>query len=433
MKKTPSARRRILAVFSLRDKAGRDMFAGLLQTMSDRFDWELHMVEPGATFARRHVLGERYDGFIVSMPGTGDAMNALARSKTPTVLIDITDPAVAKRADAVSFIWTDNADIGRRGAEHLLSRGVRLSSYGFVHEIEKRFYSREREMAFRQRIREAGAVSVSYQAAGSAAETFQAGLQDWLKALPTPAGVMAASDIRAENVINACRSEGISVPNQVAVVGVDDDLAISARSPCTISSVLPDFFELGRQSVLELDFLFRHSRHQSRPHEIVVPAKTVVRRQSSSVTHRNITLVENAQAFIRENATTSLHANDVARHLGRSRPLVEREFKESTGLSIRQTIEAERLKLANQLRKREHLSVQDIAARLHFTSANQLSRIYRRHFGKTFTGRTAKRKATPTAAPSAPSLLPSVSPASWEQGRARRNPSCFPPARRAHT
>lgn len=365
------------------------MFTGLLQAMSDRFDWELHMVEPDAAFTGQHVLGKRYDGFIVSMPGTDDAMNALARSKTPTVLIDITDPTVAKRCDAVSFVWTDNADIGRRGAEHLLSRGVQLESYGFVHEIKSHFYSREREIAFRHRIREAGAASTSYQAAEPTAKTFQTGLRDWLKALPKPAGIMATSDMRAEDVINVCRNEGIGVPNQVAVVGVDDDLAISSRSSCTISSVLPDFFELGRKSVLELDFLFRHSGRKSRPHEIVIPAKTVILRQSSASAHLNVTLVEHAKAFIRSRASVALRANDVARHLGRSRQLVEREFKEITGLSIRQAIETERLKLANQLRKRERLSVQEIAARLHFTSANQLSRIYRRHFGQTFTGRIA--------------------------------------------
>lgn len=387
MKKNFSSRRRILAVFSLKDKAGRDMFTGLLQAMSDRFDWELHMVEPGATFARKHVLGQHYDGFIVSMPGTDDAMKALARTKTPTVLIDIADPAVARRCDAVSFVWTDNTDIGRRGAEHLLSRGAQLASYGFVHEIERHFYSQEREIAFRHRIKEAGAASTSYQAPEPTARTFQAGLRDWLRALPKPAGIMAASDMRAEDVINVCRDEGIGVPNQVAVVGVDDDLAISARSTCTISSVLPDFFELGRQSVLELDFLFRHSRRQSHLRETVIPAKTVVRRQSSSFTHRNVTLVENAQAFIKEKAATSLRADDVARHLGRPRALVEREFREMAGMSIRQAIEAERLKLASQLRKRERLSIQDIATRLHFTSANQLSRIYKRHFGQTFTGR----------------------------------------------
>lgn len=389
MQKDTPNRRRILAVFSLKDKAGRDMFSGLLQAMSDRFDWELHMTEPDGGFTGQHVAGHRYDGFIVTMPGTRQAMQALTRSKTPTVLVDIADPGIARRTDAISFIWTDNADIGRRGAEHLLSRSPRLSSYGFVHEIENRFYSREREMAFRHRMKEAGVNSDTFQAFGAAGEAFRAGLRDWLKALPKPAGIMTVSDMRAEDVINICLSERIDVPNQVSVVGVDDDLSISARSPRTISSVLPDFFELGRQSVLELDFLFRHPNRTGRPHELVIPAKTVVLRQSSATAHLNITLVEDALAFIRAKASSMLRADDVARHLGRSRQLVEREFKEITGQSVRQAIETERLKLANQLRKRERLSVQEIAARLHFTSANQLSRIYRRHFGQTFTGRIA--------------------------------------------
>ena len=387
MQKNTPPRRRILAVFSLKDKAGRDMFSGLLQAMADRFDWELHMTEPGGGFDELHVLRRRYDGFIVTMPGTSGAMQALARSKTPTVLIDITDPSVSKRTYAVSFIWTDNADIGRRGAEHLLSRGPQLAAYGFVHELENRFYSRERETAFRHRMKEAGVGTETFQAFGVPGDAFRAGLRDWIRTLPKPAGIMTVSDMRAEDVINVCLSDGIDVPNQVAVVGVDDDLAISTRSPRTISSVLPDFFELGRQSVLELDFLFRHPNRQSRPHEIVIPAKTVVQRQSSATAHLNVTLVEHAQAFIRSKASAALRADEVARHLGRSRPLVEREFKEITGQSIRQAIEGERLKLAEQLHRREHLSVREIADRLNFTSANQLSRIYKRRFGRSLSGR----------------------------------------------
>lgn len=391
MSKASFVRRRILAVFSLKDKAGRDMFSGLLEAMSDRFDWELHMIEPGPAFSERHVRSQHYDGFIVTVSGTSTTMQALSRTKTPTVLVDISDPVVSRRTDDISFIWTDNIDIGRRGAEHLLSRVPPCSSYGFVHEIESHFYSREREMAFRHRIREEGMVSTVYQAPENGSELFHAGLHNWLKALPKPAGVMTVSDMRAEDVINVCLAEGIDVPNQVCVIGVDDDRAISARSPRTISSVLPNFFELGRQCVHELDFLFRHPNRRSRPHEIVIPAQTVIRRQSSASSHINVMLVENAQDYIRSKAETALRADDVACHLGRSRPFVERKFKEITGQSLRQAIEAERLKRAAKLHKCEHLSVQEIADRLNFTSANQLSRIYMRHFGQSLSGRRSNQ------------------------------------------
>lgn len=378
---------RILAVFSLRDKAGRDMFSGLLQAMSDRFDWTLHMTEPGPSFTERHVLDQNYDGFIVTVPGTEAAMQALARTSTPTVLIDITNPELSRRTDAISFIWTDNADIGRRGAEHLLSRKPQLAGYGFVHEIEDHFYSQEREAAFRHRLLDSGAHSFAYPTTRLGNGDFRTGLRDWLRQLPKPAGVMAVSDMRAEDVISVCLADGIDVPNQVAVVGVDNDMTISARSACTITSVQPDFFELGRRSVFELDFLFRHPNRQRRPHEIVIPAESVIHRQSSAFAHLNISLAETARAFIREKAASAIRPDDVARHLGHSRPVVERKFKEITGQSLRQAIEAERIHLATQLRKREHLSVEAIAARLRFTSSNQLSRIYKRHTGKSLTGR----------------------------------------------
>ena len=77
------------------------------------------------------------------MPGAARVMEKIAKSHLPTVLVDIPDRTLAARCDAVSWVWTDNADIGRRGALHLLERGE-YAAAGYIHEVPDRFYSHER-------------------------------------------------------------------------------------------------------------------------------------------------------------------------------------------------------------------------------------------------------------------------------------------------
>ena len=116
----------VLAVCMLRDFAGREIFMGMLEEMSNRKNWHLDMAGPGRLFSERELAnedGEPFDGYILTMPGTDTVMKRLAVAKTPTVLVNITDKRLAARSEAVSSVWTDNEDIGRRAAKHLLDRG----------------------------------------------------------------------------------------------------------------------------------------------------------------------------------------------------------------------------------------------------------------------------------------------------------------------
>ena len=95
--------RNVLAVFSLRTFVGRDLLAGVLDEMSRKKDWHLDTVRPGRFFTERELVnedGEPFDGYILSMPGTDAAMRRIAASRTPTVLVNITDRRLSARRDA---------------------------------------------------------------------------------------------------------------------------------------------------------------------------------------------------------------------------------------------------------------------------------------------------------------------------------------------
>ena len=373
----------VLAVCMLRDFAGREQFAGMLEEMSNRKNCHLDLAGPGRLFSERELAnedGEPFDGYILTMPGTDAVMKRLAVAKTPTVLVNITDKRLAARSEAVSSVWTDNEDIGRRAAKHLLDRGG-YKSAGYVHELKPQFYSSERMTTFRAKMRRKG-IKTSVFPEGDDFDDFQDRLREWVRKLPKPAAVMAVSDMRAADVVNACRAEGILVPSQVAVVGVDNDISQHGKCRMSISSVVLNMNMMGRQAVRELDFLFRHQKWHGRPHEILIPAKDVFAGESTARSVSATRLVNMAQEFIAANRAVKIAPADVARHLGCSRQLAELRFSQICGKTIRKAIEDARMEEAKR-RLKGGATANEIVKSMRFTSANQFYRIYKRHFGHT--------------------------------------------------
>ena len=390
----------VLVVCSMK-RAGRDFFAGILDAMSDKGNWNLSTVRPGRFFGHDELVdedGTPFDGFILSLPGTDEVMQRIAESHIPTVLVNIADRRLSARCDAVASVWTDNADIGRRAARHLLEHGE-YKSAGYVHELTYQFYSYERMMAFRQTMKRGGCETSTFPSSYPvpAQESRQAdraaifhppsvaffnALRAWLRDLPKPAAVMATSDMRAADVINACKAEGISVPSQVSVIGVDYNISQHAKCDMSISSVIPNMRTMGQQAVRELDFLFRHRAWKGRPHEILIPVKDVFTGESTSRSVSATRLVKMALDFIAANRMRRIAPADVVAHLGCSRQLANLRFSQVSDTTIRQAIEKTRMEEAQRLLK-GGTTVNDIVKSMQFTSANQFYRIYKRHFGHT--------------------------------------------------
>ena len=380
----------VLAVYSLRHFSGREHFSGVLDGMADTGDWQLETIRPDLFLDSKAFVngdGEPYDGMIISMPGSARVMDKIAKSRLPTVLVDIPDRSLAARCDAVSWIWTDNADIGRRGALHLLERGE-YSAAGYVHELTDEFYSRERLVAFRRAMHESGCETSVFPPDGTTTARNLKSLRAWLKELPKPAAVMAASDMRAADVINACRAEGIAVPSKVAVIGVDCDVSQHARCGMSISSVILNSRMMGREAVRELEFLLRHPKYKGRVRETVVSAKEIFAGESTARSVSATRLVNIALDFISANCTKDLSPNDVIAHLGCSRRLAELRFSQISGTTIHKAINTARL---NEVQRRIRLgeSVGSVVKAMHFASAKQLYQMYKRHFGSTIRGKNS--------------------------------------------
>ena len=386
----------VLAVYSLDTCTGREQFSGILDELSNTSNWTLSTVRPGSFFTSRELVnefGKPYDGLILSMPGTDEVMGKIAKSRIPTILANITDKRLSARCDAIANVWIDNADIGRRAAKHLIERGD-YKSVGFVHERDNQYYSKdflfysvERMMAFRQTMKRDGGYETSVfpddaSPAPLSPKDFREQLRTWIRALPKPAAVMAASDMCAADVINACKAECIPVPSQVSVIGVDYDISQHAKCGMSISSVILNSRMMGRQAVKELDFLFKHPKSKGRPHEVLIPAKDVFAGESTARSVSATRLVNIALEFISANCTKDLSPNDVIAHLGCSRRLAELRFSQVSDTTIHKAINNARLNEV-QRRLRHGESVSGIVTAMHFASAKQLYQMYKHHFGHT--------------------------------------------------
>lgn len=366
----------VLAVYDLTPWSGRDIFAGTLEEISNKRNWRLHTTRPGKFFTKRELVDENgngFDGFILSMPGTDAVMTEIAKSDIPTVLVNITDRRLAARAKAVSTVWLDNADAGRRAAKHLLEQGS-YKSAGFVHDVDTPFYSTERMSAFREVMKKNRLATSEFHDGGD--------LRSWVRDLPKPAAVMASSDMRAADLIIACRKERISVPDQVAVVGVDNDVAQHERCGISISSVVIGLREMGAASVRELDFLFRHPNFSGRLRETLIPSRRVFIGKSSMRSAATASIVEKALKLIDEGKTRSISPAEIASRLGCSRQFADRCLMAGCGKPLHKAIEDARMAEAER-RFADGASVADIVKAMHFTSTNQFYRIYKRHFGHT--------------------------------------------------
>ena len=376
--------RRVIVVLRLNETSGREMLAGVSRFLREGHLWRLKLLQEAEELTGesvRQMEREKVGGLIVTMFGPPDGVAALARSSLPAVFVNADERLFSGRQGRTAFVWNDSEDIGRRGADHLLSCG-NFASYGFVHAFFRQGgWSIAREAAFRREIEAKGRMFTAYpfrEDCGSKADI--AALRAWLKALPKPAAVMAAADWRAVQVFDACQVVGIRIPGQMAILGADnDEIECHATTP-QLSSVQPDYEGIGYRAAAELEALLS-GRPPDSPRRIKMPIRSIVSRGSTKPIPPATLLVRKGLAFIRDHAAEGVRPGDVAAHLGVSRRLAELRFSQICDQTIRQVIENERLDRAKKMLRGADPSPTHIAAVLGFRTASHFSHLFKKRFG----------------------------------------------------
>jgi LacI family transcriptional regulator len=302
----------------------------------------------------------------------------------PLVGIDFSTEQTSARSPLsnASEIQADSHQAGRLAAEHFLERGFRHFAFcGYAGRI----WSHRRQEGFAERLQAEGLQCQVYEPPerprGVSWDREQPTVTAWLRSLPKPVGVMTCNDIRGRQLLEASLAAGLDVPDQVAVVGVDDDPLICNLSNPPLSSVALNLENAGYQAAELLD---RHMNGRGQgPCRILAEARWVVARRSTDVVAIDDRHVSKALRFIRDHAQTPIAVADVVAEAGISRRGLEIRFQQAVGRSIRQEIQRVRLDKTKRLLVETNLPAQRIAELAGFSSLAYLSNVFRRRLGLT--------------------------------------------------
>lgn len=360
--------------------SGTEKMAGIYRYLAGRHSWSVTLVRTLNDMtpeAVRAAIDQRADGFILSLPGAVEAAGLIASTSIPTVVMDMHEPALAARTRNIAFIRNDPKAIGRAAAGFLLSQGV-YRSYAVVHDRNMMPWSHARASAFRQRLAEVGLPVTEFD--GSIADE---DLVQSFSRLAAPVGVFVTHDDRAQGVLEACRRmPSLNVPKTVAVLGVDNDTLLCEHTSPPLSSIQPDFEEEGFRAAMQLDMMMSGKcRSPSSP--ILCGVKTIACRQSTAPSSPAGLLVQKAVAFIEKHACLGIEVPDVVKHLGVSRALADRRFRELQKTSITAAIVDRQLAEIRRRLVSTNEPIEQITTDCGWTSPNYPKRLFKRRYQMT--------------------------------------------------
>ncbi len=273
-------------------------------------------------------------------------------------------------------VTTDSATIGKMAAEHLLNCGCRQFAYCGFEDIP---WSELRGESFSRRIAQAGFGTHFYQPPSSRAQrswkSEQLFMARWLKALPKPLGVMAGNDDRGQHVIEACKIAALRVPDEVAIIGADNDELVCELSDPPMSSVAINFERAGYESAQLLHRLMAGRRMASG--KILVQATHVEARQSTDLFAIEDAEVVKALRFIRGHAREPMQVADVVAAVALSRRVLEKRFRKLLGRSVLSEIRRVRVDQICRMLVETNQSISQIAFALGYEGIEHIARYFR--------------------------------------------------------
>ena len=297
--------------------------------------------------------------------------------RVPTVYLACDQRQLKKNALRVNH---DSESIGRLAAREFLSLGLGSFAYfGF----SGMFWSEERGRCFGEALRLNGHMAQTFtrrffeSGKRTAEKGFRTQFTAWLKKLPKPCGLFAANDLLAVETLNVCRAVGIAVPEEIAVLGVDNDEVACENAEPTLSSVRPNFEEAGFLCAQLLCERLSHKGRFAGNAQESFAAAGIVRRQSTRLLPRSDAEVSKAMEMIRLRSCDGLKPRDVFAQFACSRRSVELKFKAITGHTVQEAINLARLERVKELLAREDVKIDSIAGRCGWKSAAQLRVFFR--------------------------------------------------------
>ncbi len=372
-------KKRVALIIESSSVYGRELLSGIVRFRTTNLDWMVFLEQRDLTAGPPSWLESwRGDG-IISRATNRTLAQAVASTGVP--LVELTDRSVDL---GFTYVWSNDGAIGQLAAEHLLERGFQQFAFcGFRSEA----WSERREQAFGDAIASAGFKlqpafhSVWYGSEARSWEQEQTELAEWLRQMPRPIGIMACNDVRGQHIIEACARAELMVPEEVAVIGVDNDRLLCQLCDPPLSSVIPNAELIGYRAA---ELLARQMDNDVvGPRQHLIDPMGVATRQSTDTVAIDDADVAAALSFIRDRACLGISVDDVTAHVGTSRSTLERKLRKFVNRSPQEEIRNVQLRRVRELLTNTDLPTDRIAIVCGFVHPEYLHVVFRREMKMT--------------------------------------------------
>jgi LacI family transcriptional regulator len=370
--------RRVALLIETSREYGRGLLRGLIRHQRERGPWSIYF--------RPRGLGELPPSWLRNWDGDG----ILARIDSPQVAEAVLAsglPAIDLRLGLPGLnlptVGTDNRAIVELAVRHLFDRGFR--QFGFCGLVRgDNIVVDFRGDCCARLVQELGGRCAIFEPRRSrkdaaAWEQEQSAIVSWLTDLPKPVGIMACHDDRGQQLLDACRRAGLRVPDEVAVIGVDNDEYLCNLSTPPLSSVDVGVERVGYEAGVLLDRLMSGEAVPER-HIVLQPIGVVVRQSTDVMAIDDRELAELIR-FIREHACEGIRVDDVLRRSTQSHSTLQRRFKALLGRTPKEEITRTQLERARHLLVHTDLPATDIAAKCGFSQLKRFSSVFHAKVG----------------------------------------------------
>jgi LacI family transcriptional regulator len=323
------------------------------------------------------------DGIIANFDDPAVA-EALSRCRVPVVAVGGSYADQANYPAGVPYVATDNFKLVELARQHLIDVGLQRFAMFSVPATGENRWAQERENAFRGLMQGDQLEPEIFRGCETSAHSWDEAVQgqiDWLRNLPKPVGIVAVTDARARQLLQACMIAGIEVPEQVAIIGIDNDPLVRRLARIPLSSVIQGAQEMGRTAAHLLAQMLHGVRLADT--RIVVPPAGINVLASSQYQQIKHPDVMRARHFIRQYACQGIKTEQVAEHVGVSRSSLEAYFRQELGCSVHDAILSVKLNAAKAGLESGDCSIEDVALDSGFTSIQYLHLVFKRELGCT--------------------------------------------------
>jgi len=357
---------------------GRGLLRGIVRYQREHGPWSIYF--------KPHGLGDAPPDWLETWQGDGILARIDNRPMAEAIL-RAGVPAIDLRSSlgniGLPIVGIDNEIVAQLAVDHFLERGYR--HFGFCGTpYGEHCYQDERSDRFAQLIADRALQCAVYRHPerlfGSWDEE-QQHIAAWLQKLPKPVAVMTCHDDRGQQVLDACLRIGLTVPDDVAILGVDNDEFLCNLSTPPLSSIDVNSERIGYEAAGLLDRIMGGAKPPKRSR--LYPPRGIAVRKSTDFTAINDPHVARTARLIRDHALSGAGVEELLREVPVSRSAIFRRFKQQLGRSPKKEVIRLRIERAKELLRETNLPVARIAERVGYAEAKYFIAVFHRLVGTT--------------------------------------------------